>query len=347
MLPRAFISTPLEIEQVERIKSALSGRIDLVYEPDLLPIARFPADHRGHDQPRTAEQQARWQKHLEQAEFLWDIPPLATLPSADMSWAQNLRWVQCTSSGVGQLVKRLRINETSIIVTTARGVHAEPLAEFALMAILHHIRQYGRLRSDQAAHRWERYCGEGLRGKTVVVIGAGEVGDRVAKVCGFMGMRVAAMSRSLTPELGRERGYDLVFSRSELHDVLAGADALVLCVPHTSETENMIDGAALAAIKPGGVLVNIARGQVVDESALVDTLVSGHLGFAALDVAAVEPLPEDSPLWDMPNVLISPHSASTITPENGLIADLFIYNARSILDGRPDALRNRFNTADV
>lgn len=347
MLPKAFIATPLETEQVDRIRAALSGRIDLVHAPDLLPVGRFPADHRGIDRDWDAGQVALWQRHLSEATFLWDIPPLVRLPSPDMGWARNLRLVQCTSSGVGQLVAKLGLHKTDIIVTTARGVHAEPLAEFALMAILLHVRDHARLRRDQADHRWERYCNEGLRGKTVAVIGAGEIGDRVAQVCAFMGMRVAAMGRSLTPETGRARGYDRVFGRSDLHEVLAGADAVVLSLPHTAETENLLDAGALAAMKPGGVLVNIARGQVVDEAALIAALRSGHLGFAALDVAAIEPLPQDSPLWDLPNVLISPHSASTIARENALIADLFIHNVGCILDGDEAGLRNRFKTADL
>jgi phosphoglycerate dehydrogenase-like enzyme len=138
-----------------------------------------------------------------------------------------------------------------------------------------------------------------------------------------------------------------VFGRDELHEVLSSADAVVLSVPHTVQTENLIDAAALAAMKPGGVLVNIARGQVVDEPAMIEALRTGHLGFAALDVAAVEPLPQDSPLWDLPNVVISPHSASTIARENSLIADLFIHNVGCILDGTPERLRNRFNPADL
>jgi len=125
-----------------------------------------------------------------------------------------------------------------------------------------------------------------------------------------------------------------------LHATLATADATVVTVPHTPETEGMIDRAAFAAMKPGSGFVNIARGAVVDEDALIEHLRDGHLGFAALDVAAVEPLAPDSPLWDMPNVLISPHSASTVPSENGKITEIFCWNLRCWLDGRIAEMRN-------
>jgi phosphoglycerate dehydrogenase-like enzyme len=201
------------------------------------------------------------------------------------------------------------------------------------------------LRTEQINHRWQRYCGESLVGKAVAVIGAGEVGHRVAKLCKSFGMRVAAMSRSLTEEEGARRGYDRVFRAEGMIDVMAESDAVVLCVPHTPETENMIDGPILRAMKPGCLLVNVARGQVVDEAAMIEALKSGHLGFAALDVAAIEPLPAESPLWDLPNVLISPHSASTVDKENELITDLFIHNIDCMLNGTPSQMKNHFDTS--
>lgn len=341
---KAFISTPLEIQHVERIQKAGAGKVEVIYDPDLLPPTRYQGDHKGVEgYTRTAKQQARFESHLQQAHFLFDIPPLAMLPARDMTFAPNLRWVQTTSSGVGPLVETLGIHKTDIRVTTARGIHAEPLAEFTLMAILMHVKQVNRLREEQAAHRWERYCGESLAGKTIAIVGAGEVGHRIAEVAKFHGMRVAAMSRSLTPEMGRARGYDEVFGRADLVRVAAEADAVVLCVPHTAETEGMISSDVISALRSDAVLVNIARGQVVDEPALIDALNRGALGFAALDVAMVEPLPHNSPLWDMPNVLISPHSASTVQQENGLITDLFIHNMTCMLEGSPDSMKNVFD----
>jgi phosphoglycerate dehydrogenase-like enzyme len=122
--------------------------------------------------------------------------------------------------------------------------------------------------------------------------------------------------------------------------MLREADALALTIPHTPETEGMIDAAALKALKPGSTFINIGRGQVVDEAALIEALRSGHIGFAALDVFTVEPLPASSPLWDMPNVLISPHSASAMPTENERLVELFSHNLRCYLDGRLSEMRN-------
>ena len=341
---QAFISTPLEDALVARIRTAFRGRVDIVYEPDLLPPQRYIADHKGEDgYKRTGAERDRWLAHLAEADFLWDIPPLSMLPSRDLSWAPKLKWVQTTSSGVGPLIQALNFKNSNIIVTTAKGIHAAPLSEFVMMAILNHLKRHSYLQNEQINHRWQRYCGESLTGKTVAIIGAGEVGHRVAERCKDFGMRVAAMSRSLTPEEGASRGYNRVFLREDMIDVMTESDAVVLCVPHTPETEKMIDSQILGAMKPGCVLVNVARGQVVDELAMIEALKSGHLGFAALDVAAIEPIPTESPLWDLPNVLISPHSASTVDIENELIANLFIHNMDCMLNGTRNQMKNRFD----
>jgi phosphoglycerate dehydrogenase-like enzyme len=152
-------------------------------------------------------------------------------------------------------------------------------------------------------------------------------------------MRVIALARD--PARPRSHAlFDEVRPISEMHAALAAADAVVLTVPHTPATENLFDAAAFAALRPGAAFVNIARGQVVDEDALIAALRSGRVGFAALDVARQEPLPADSPLWDMENVLISPHSASTVTSENAAITSIFAYNLRCWLDGRLGDMRN-------
>ncbi|MCZ6859730.1 MAG: D-2-hydroxyacid dehydrogenase [Alphaproteobacteria bacterium] len=348
MQPTVFIATPLEDDQVVRIFAAAEGRAIVVHEPDLLPPVRYVADHKGRaDFVRTAEQQERWKARLAEADFLWDIPPLDGLPLLGRKWAPKLQWVQTTSSGVGPTIEKSGLAESGAIVTTAKGIHAEPLSEFVLLAILMHVKRLRHLQAEQAAHRWQRYCGEALTGKTVAIVGAGEVGHRVAQVCKFMGMRVLAMSRRLTANEGQARGYDGVFSRTQMAEVFATADAVVLAVPHTSETERMIDAEKLAAMKPDAILVNIARGQVVDESALIDAVQNHRIGFAALDVAQTEPLPVDSPLWDHPNVLISPHSASTVVDENRKITDIFIHNMECLLDNRQSNMKNVFDKSQL
>jgi phosphoglycerate dehydrogenase-like enzyme len=257
-----------------------------------------------------------------------------------MAAASRLKWIQTTSTGVGQDVKALGVQDSDILITTARGVHAGPLAEFVFMALLAHFRGLPHLMTEQRAHRWVRYCGEEVAGKTVAVLGAGDLARGIAKIGRAFDMRVVAVARDVHKERGHAQLFDAVYPTEDLHRVLAASDAFVVAVPHTAATENMIDEAAFRAMKPGIAFVNIGRGQVVDEEALIGHLRSGHVGFACLDVTAVEPLAPESPLWDLPNVLISPHSASTVTTENNKITEIFCHNLRCFLDGRTNDMKN-------
>ncbi|MGH7126142.1 MAG: D-2-hydroxyacid dehydrogenase, partial [Stellaceae bacterium] len=325
---RIFITSPLESENVERIRAVDPARVDVDYQPDLLPPIRYIGDHVGAAAfQRTEEQQRRWLEALSAAEVMWDVPRNAEQLAA----ARKLRWVQQTSTGVGQLMKGLGLRP-DVLVTTARGVHATPLGEFVFMVLLAQWRGLGHLQADQRLHRWTRYCGEGVAGRRLVVIGAGDLARGLAERARAFEMTTVVIARDPDKARAHNALFDEVRSRSELHAVLAGADAVVVTVPHTPETEGMIDRAAFAAMKSGVVFVNIARGQVIDEAALLDGLKSGRIGFAALDVFRTEPLPADSPFWDQPNVLISPHSASTVVGENEKIVEIFRWNLHCWLD---------------
>ncbi|HXP77002.1 MAG TPA: D-2-hydroxyacid dehydrogenase [Stellaceae bacterium] len=332
---RIFIASPLEPEHVERIRAVDPARVDVDYAPDLLPPTRYIGDHVGVPFKRTEEQQSRWRGSLGQAEVMWDVPRNVE----ELALTRRLRWVQMTSTGVGQLMKNLGLR-SDVLVTTARGVHAAPLGEFVFMVLLAQWRGLSHLQAEQRAHRWTRYCGEGVARRRLVVIGAGDLARGLAERARAFGMTTVAIAR----DTDKSRAHDGLFAeirpRRDLHAVLASADAVVVTVPHTPETENMIDRAAFAAMKPGVVFVNIARGQVIDEAALLDGLRNGRIGFAALDVATTEPLPPESPFWDLPNVLISPHSASTVVGENAAIIDIFCWNLRCWLDGRLGEMRN-------
>ncbi len=341
---KVFIATPLEPEHVDRIRAVDPGRLEVIYEPDLLPPTRYVSDHKGVDGfVLTAEQETRWRSHLARADVLWDFPPPASDGTEGLAFATNLKWIQTTSSGVGQRVQRLGLDVSDVLITTARGVHAGPLTEFVFLTLLSHVKRLRHLERAQRNHGWDRYCGSELEGKTLAVIGAGGVGRRVAAVGRAFGMRVVALKRRGSERTADQVGVDALFAPEKLHEMLSGADALVLSIPHTKETEGLIDAAAFAALKPGAVFVNVARGQVVDEASLIDALRSGRIAFAGLDVFAVEPLAKDSPLWDMPNVLVSPHSASTAESENGKITDVFCYNLRCYLDGRREDMKNVFD----
>lgn len=339
--PVFFVTSPLEQEHVDRIAGAAGGRIEIRYEPDLLAPTRYVADHNGVDGFQlTEEQEKRFMAHLSEANILWDFPTLPKGAPHLLEAAPNLQWVQTTSSGVGQLVHRLGLASSNLRVSTASGVHAEPLAEFVMLVLLSQMKQLSRLQADQQAHRWVRYCGDELPGKEMVIIGPGKIGKRVAEVAHAFGMTVSAMGRRNDPERARELGVDRMFGRDDMFDALSEADCVVLCCPHTPETENLIDARAFNVMKDGVVFVNISRGPVVVEDALYGALTSGKIGFAGLDVFRTEPLPEESPFWDLPNVLVSPHSASTAYSENRKISDIFCHNLECFLDDRVEEMRN-------
>ena len=334
---RIFIASPLEPENVERIRTIAPDRVDVVYEPDLLPPTRYIADHHGAPFTRSPDQAARWHAALASADILWDLPHHAdevgrrTTPEMDPDHQHGRR---------PATVRALGLHASEVIITTARGVHAGPLAEFVFMALLLHFRGLRKLDAEQRAHRWIRTCNEEVAGRTVTLIGAGDLARGVAKVARALDMRVIAVVRH--PHQARHSAhlFDAIHGREDLHHALGLADAVVVTVPHTPETERMIDAAAFSAMRPGAAFVNIGRGQVVDEQALITNLRDGHLGFAALDVATVEPLDPGSALWDMPNVLISPHSASTVTTENAKIVDIFSHNLRCYIEGRIGDMKN-------
>ncbi len=339
MTQTILIASPIEADHVERIR-ALDRELHVIHAPELLPQPRYAADHTGAGFKRSPAQAERWQMLLGEADILFDLPA-----ADDLDHAPNLRWIQTTSTGVGQAAARLGLAERGILVTTARGVHARPLAEFTFMALLQHFRGLRHLHAEQFSHRWERYCGGEIAGRTLVIIGAGDLARGCAKLARAFDMRVIALARDPARTRAHNDHFDDIWPISDLHRALGQADAVVITVPHTPSTDNLIDAAAIAAMKPGIALVNIARGVIIDEDAMIAALRSNHIGFAGLDVVRSEPLVPTSPLWDLPNVLISPHSASTVTGENARIIDIFCHNLRCWLDGRLTGMRNILDPA--
>jgi len=335
---RVMISSPLESEYIERIQQQFSSQVEILHDPSLLPPTRYVADHTGPAGfQRTPEQEARWQEMAAKADVAFDFP-YTTGKLRDHT--PHLKWIQTTSSGVGQAATRLGIAKGDLIITTASGVHARPLTEFVFMVLLMAVKQHRRIASEQKSHHWERFCGDELSGKTLAIIGPGRVGQEVARVARTFEMKPVGLARDNRPERAASIGVDRLFAREELHDMLGQADALVICAPHTPDTEDMMDRAAFDALKPGVIMVNIGRGPLVDEVAMLEKLRDGTIHFAGLDVFRTEPLPSDSPFWDEPNVLVSPHSASTSVRENERIMDIFTHNLACFVDGRTSDMRN-------
>lgn len=337
-----LIASWLEPEHVERIRR-VDARLDVLHDPELLAPPRYAADHTGAAFTRTPEQDARWRSLLACAEILFDFDRSSAreLPSL----APKVRWIQATSAGIGEYVRRMGYAESmpDTVFTTASGVHAKPLAEFCFMVMIAFHKKLLQSLRDQRNQRWERFAGADLEGQTLVIVGVGRVGSEVARLAQAFGMRVVGVKRSTAGAAPEDLHLDALYGPADLHRALPEAQNLVLIVPHTRETERMIGARELAMLPRGAVFINIGRGALVDESALIDVLRSGHLLGAGLDVFAQEPLPAESPFWAMDNVIVCPHSASTSYRENERITDLFCRNLRRYLDGEP--LLNRFDHA--
>ncbi len=334
--PSVMIATPLEEELVREIALAQTG-VEVLYEPDLLPPPRYPSDHRGDTRfRREASGERRWQEMLDRTEVLFGIPGDSGEGLADVvRRAPGLRWVQATSAGAGEKLgtARLRREELDrVLLTTASGVHATPLAEFCLFGLLAFTKSLPRLLSDQEQRRWDHYPTRELKGKTILIVGLGKIGLEVARLAHCFGMRTVGLKRRVGEGLPN---VDEVRDSGDLKQVVPHADAVIVTLPSTDDTQGMIDKETIHLMNRDCIFVNVGRGSVVDEDALIEALTEERIRGAVLDVFREEPLPPDSRLWELPNVLISPHTAALAEAENERIVRLFIENLSRYLDGAP------------
>jgi phosphoglycerate dehydrogenase-like enzyme len=338
---QVLIASPLEGELAERVKAA-DPRAEVLFEPDLLPPARYPADHRGDPGfRRDAGAEARWRALLDRAEVLFGVPGdsaddlaevVATLP--------RLRWVHATSAGAGEQVREAGLPAEAlerVTITTSSGVHAVPLAEYAILGLLAIAKELPRFVEDQRARAWPeiRRPLRELDGQTLLLVGLGDIGRETARLGKAFGMRTVGFRRTEGPPPDH---VDEVHGPQRLPELAHRADGMVVSLPLTDQTAGLIDRATIERLPASCIFVNIGRGGVVDEPALVDALRERRIAGAVLDVFAAEPLPDSSPLWTLPNVLVTPHAAALSARENERIVELFVDNLRRYLDGRP--LRN-------
>ncbi len=333
--PIVAIAVPLEAEHVESIRAAHPA-VTVLYEPELLPPERFPADHTGDPSfTRTPEQEERYWSMLNSADILYGLPNENPAGLARIARENpKLQWVHAMAAGAGGAVKASGLDTATlerVKVTTSAGVHALPLAEFAIMGILNGFKRTAELAADQADKVWPelRTPTRLVNGSTLVVTGLGEIGMETARLARALGMKVSGTKRTIEPLEGIEQ----VTDTAGLPALLAGADAVVNTLPGTSYTEKMLNAEMFEAMKPGTVFVNVGRGTVVDEDALLKALDNGQVSYACLDVFAVEPLPADSPLWEHPRVMVSPHTSALSAAENRLIAERFTSNLGLFLTG--------------
>jgi phosphoglycerate dehydrogenase-like enzyme len=329
------IAVPLEAEQVERIR-AVDPSVTVLYEPELLPPERYPADHGGDPGfRRTAAEEERYWEILNQAQVLYGFPNESPAGLARIAASNpRLQWIHAMTAGAGGTVKASGLDAESLSklkITSSAGVHALPLAEFAALGILNGFKRSAELARDQAAKLWPevRTPTRLVNGSHLVITGLGEIGLETARLARALGMTVSGTKRTVESIAGIEE----VTGNDALAGLLAGADAVVNTLPGTPYTEKLFNRATFAAMNPGTVFVNVGRGTVVDEAALLEALDNGQVSYACLDVFAVEPLPQGSPLWSHPNVMVSPHTSALSAAENRLIAERFCSNLRTFLDG--------------
>jgi glyoxylate/hydroxypyruvate reductase A len=332
---KILITFHLAPELIEKIKM-VDENIDILYDPALLGIPRYLNDQHGSPMNRTKDQEEKYRQMMAEAEILFGyIPP--GYQDID-KWFPKLKWNQSTSAGIGWGAKNYNWTDTNVIFTTASGIHETPLAEFCIMSMLMFIKDYFWMEEEKSRKHWARTCSTELRGKTLGIIGLGKVGKEIARIAKCMGMHVIATKRHTEGVTPHSVGVDEIYPWNNLDILLSEPDFLTIICPETEETRGLIGKNEIAKMKKGSVLINIARGTIVDEDALIEALKSGHLGGAALDVFRTEPLPPDNPLWGMPRVIISPHSASTADTENTKQTDLLIYNLKRYM--KSETLKN-------
>lgn len=343
---RIVVATPLRPDLVDKLV-AVSPLVEIVVRPDLLPPQRWAGDHGGDPAfVRTPQQQAEFEELLVSADVWYGIPAgSAELTGRLVPRSPQLRWIHTMAAGGGSTIKAAGLSPEDlerVVVTTSAGVHGTALAEFALFGVLAAAKDLPVLLERKERHHWDadRWIMRQVRDQTVLVIGLGGIGTETARLFKALGSTVLGVRRNPRPT----EHVDEVHDTSALLDLLPRADAVVVTLPATAATENLLDAAAFAAMKPGTVLVNVGRGTVVDEQALVDALHAGQVRGAYLDVTAQEPLPASSPLWDEPAVFIAPHVAALQADEDDRIADLFADNLRRLLDSRDQ--RNVVNTTE-
>ena len=278
---------------------------------------------------------------LEEAEVLLVASRRRDALAELLPHAPRLAWVHSRSAGIDHVMSPA-LSETKAIMTNGRGVFSPALAEFAMAGILHFLKDVPRMQRAKEARKWEPYEPEALRGKTLGLVGYGDIGQAVARRARAFDMTVLAVrKRVVTDDDGL--GVRFLQGPGALLELMRASDAAVVVAALTAETRGLVSAEAIAALRPRSVLVNVARGPVVDEPALVEALRAGRLRGAVLDVFAEEPLPPEHPLWGLDNLLLSPHCADNVPGWLESALTVFLDNLERFRRGEP--LRNRVDPA--
>ncbi|MHB1133937.1 MAG: D-2-hydroxyacid dehydrogenase [Chloroflexota bacterium] len=254
------------------------------------------------------------------------------LPADIARRAPRLRWVQALGAGVDHLMPAEALRQADFTVTNVKGVHAVPMAETVLSMLLGFAKGWPTLLEHKRAHHWQRFVPAELGGRTLGLVGLGKIGRQIARVCSQMGMRVLGLRRSGP---GVVADVETVYGPAGLGELLRQSDYVVCCLPNTPETHHLLGEAQFRQMQPHACFVNVGRGQVVDETALARALREGWIAGAGLDVFETEPLPESSPLWELPNVLIMPHVGGDSDRFMERCTTVVVENLRRYAEARP------------
>ena len=282
------------------------------------------ADKDGHplDDVSDAEAIFRWR-------WSWNGPQIDRLLEA----APRVRWIHASMAGIEPLLTPL-VMQRDITITNGAGTYDEPIAEWVMLAMLSIAKQLPDFIAAKQEHIWRDWSrlmlGE-LTNKTLLILGAGNIGSEIARRAAAFNMHVWGSRRSRKPVEHIER----MFGEDDWRQALPQADFVIIALPSTPQTRGIFGAEELAAMKPGAWIINIARGTIIDEQALIQALQNGKIGGAWLDTTSVEPLPGDSPLWSLPNVMITPHITWWTEYTNQRVTDLFLENLRCFQNGEP------------
>ena len=245
----------------------------------------------------------------------------------------RLRLIQALTTGVDHIMA-LRNLPPNVMIAASRGFHGPQMSELAFLFMLAFARKFPAVLENQKHRIWDRCEQRLLVGKTVVVVGVGRIAEELAQRCKIFGMTVVGVSTRATAP-----GFDAMDPRAQIAKAASLADFLILLAPYTKENHHLVDAATIDAMKSDGVLINIARGGVLDEEALRRALLAGRIAGAGLDVFQTEPLPPDSPLWDTPNVIITSHVGGVSESYAEQVMPLLVDNLRAFVEGRPERMR--------
>jgi D-2-hydroxyacid dehydrogenase (NADP+) len=257
------------------------------------------------------------------------------LPQDFYRRATGLKWLQCLATGVDHVLRQPDLSP-AVVLTSGRGVHGAPMRETVLYLMQGISRNVARLVEDNKAHFWERRFYSLLYGRTAVVVGIGVVGIAIGQLMKAFGMRVIGVTR--TPR--RVEGFDDMLPMTQLNAAATRADFLINILPATAENALVFGRELFAAMKPSAYYINAGRGQTTDEAALIEALQQRRIAGAGLDVFQTEPLPHGSPLWELPNVFITPHLGGYTSDYEDLIMPLITENLRLYLAGRQSEMQN-------